>query len=134
MSIFSEFQEFVSKGSSFDLAVGVIVGAAAGKVVSSFVNDLIMPLFSFAIGGANFANLFIDLSGKGYLTFAEAKAAGAPVFAYGQFISSLLDFTLILIAVFLFIQQMNHIRRTVKIKILEKNAANEIKNHSTVKK
>ena len=110
MSMFSEFKEFAVKGSVVDLAVGVIIGGAFGKIVESFVNDLIMPLLSKVTGGLDFANYYIALNGQpAGLPLAEARKAGA-VFAYGNFITVLIYFIILAFIIFLMIKQMNRLR------------------------
>ena len=110
MSIMSEFKEFAVKGSVVDLAVGVIIGGAFGKIVESFVNDLIMPLLSKLTGGLDFANYYIALNGQpAGLPLAEARKAGA-VFAYGNFITVLIYFIILAFVIFLMIKQMNRLR------------------------
>ncbi|MBI3050960.1 large conductance mechanosensitive channel protein MscL [Candidatus Woesearchaeota archaeon] len=106
-----EFKEFVAKGSVVDLAVGIVIGAAFGKIVSSFVNDLIMPPIGLLLGKSDFRELIIDLSGKGYPTLSQARAAGAPVIAYGNFINVIIEFLIIAFAVFLLVRQINRMRR-----------------------
>ena len=110
MSMLSEFREFAVKGSVVDLAVGVIIGGAFGKIVDSFVNDLIMPLLSKVTGGLDFANYYIALNGQpAGLPLAEARKAGA-VFAYGNFITVLIYFIILAFIIFLMIRQMNRLR------------------------
>ena len=113
MSIASEFREFALKGNVMDLAVGVIIGAAFGKIVDSLVNDLIMPLISKATGGLDFSNYYIPLNGQPErLPLAEAKKAGA-VFAYGNFIMVSLYFVILALIVFLMIRQVNKLKKHV---------------------
>lgn len=110
MSIMSEFKEFALKGNVMDLAVGVIIGAAFGKIVDSLVNDLIMPLISKATGGLDFSNYYIPLNGQATgMPLAEAKKAGA-VFAYGNFITVLIYFIILAFIIFLLIKQMNRLK------------------------
>src|SRR6187549_287173 len=104
MGFLSEFKEFASKGNVMDLAVGVIIGAAFGKIVTSFVNDILMPPLGLFAGNIDFTNLFISLSGQNYATLAEAKAAGAATINYGLFINACIDFLLVAFAVFLLIR------------------------------
>ncbi len=111
MSLLKEFREFAVKGNAFDLAVGVIIGAAFGKIVDSLVRDLIMPPIGLLLGGINFNNLFLALDGKDYATVAAAKAAGAATLNYGVFIQSMVDFTIIAFAIFVVIKLMNRLRR-----------------------
>lgn len=105
--MFKEFKAFALRGNVLDLAVGVIIGAAFGKIVTSLVNDLIMPPIGLALGGLDFSNLFIDLSGTGPASLAAARDAGLPVIAYGAFINTVLDFLIVAAAIFLLIRQVN---------------------------
>ncbi len=106
-----EFKEFALKGNVIDLAVGLIIGAGFGKIVSSLVEDLLMPPLGLLLGKVDFKNLFIDLSGKGFHTLAEAKAAGAATINYGVFITTIIDFTLVAFAVFFVITQMSRLSK-----------------------
>ena len=110
MSFSSEFKEFALKGNVMDLAIGVIIGAAFGKIVDSLVGDLIMPLVSKVLGGLDFADYFIPLAGQTALTLAEAKKAGA-VFAYGNFITIAINFVILAFIIFLMVKQMNRLKR-----------------------
>lgn len=109
MSFASEFKEFAVKGNVVDLAVGVIIGGAFGKIVDSVVNDLIMPLVGKVVGGLDFTNYFIPLAGQTATTLAEAKKAGA-VFAYGNFITVALNFVILAFIIFLMIKQINRLK------------------------
>ena len=109
--MFKGFREFIQRGNVVDLAVGVIIGAALGKVVSSLVNDILMPPLGMLLGKVDFSNLFLDLSGKGHGTLAEAKAAGAPTLNYGLFLNALVDFLIVGFAVYVMVQQVNRMRR-----------------------
>src|SRR5437016_3351959 len=111
MGILKEFKEFAMRGNVIDLAVGVIIGAAFGKITSSIVNDIIMPPLGLLIGKVNFADLFINLSNKPYSSLEEAKKAGAPTINYGLFINNILDFILIAFAVFLIVRLINRLQR-----------------------
>lgn len=103
-----EFMDFIKKGNVLDLAVAVIIGAAFGKIVSSMVNDLIMPLIGMVLGGFDLSNLFIDLSGKGpFATLADAQAAGAATLNYGLFINNVVDFLIIAFVIFMVVRQFN---------------------------
>ena len=104
-----EFKEFAMRGNVIDLAVGVVIGAAFGRIVSSFVADIIMPPIGLLLGNLDFSNLFIDLSGKGYASLAAAKQAGAPTLNYGLFINSIIDFLIIAFAIFLVIREINRL-------------------------
>jgi large conductance mechanosensitive channel len=102
-----EFKEFAMRGNVLDMAVGVIIGAAFGRIVTSFTNDLLMPPIGLLLGKVDFANLFIDLSGAAHETLAAAKAAGAATVNYGVFLNTVLDFLIVAFAVFLLIRQVN---------------------------
>ena len=109
MSFTSEFKEFAVKGNVMDLAVGVIIGAAFGKIVDSVVNDLIMPLVGRVVGGLDFSNYFIPLAGQTATTLAEAKKAGA-VFAYGNFLTVALNFVILALIIFMMVKQINKLK------------------------
>ena len=110
MSFASEFREFATKGNVMDLAVGVIIGGAFGKIVDSVVGDLIMPVVSKVTGGLDFSNYFIPLAGQTATTLADAKKAGA-VFAYGSFITVLVNFIILAFIIFVMVKQMNRLKR-----------------------
>jgi large conductance mechanosensitive channel len=110
MGFVSEFKEFAVKGNVMDLAVGVIIGGAFGKIVDSVVGDLIMPVIGKIFGGLDFSNYFIPLAGQTATTLVEAKKAGA-VFAYGNFLTILLSFIILAFIIFLMVKQMNRLRR-----------------------
>ena len=101
MGFFKEFKEFAMRGNVMDMAVGVIIGGAFGKITASAVNDLVMPVMGVLTGGVDFTNLFISLNGKEYATLEMAKKAGAPVIAYGSFINVVVDFLFFLLFFFL---------------------------------
>ena len=105
-----EFKEFAMRGSVVDLAVGVILGVAFGKIITSLVNDVIMPPIGLALGKVAFGNLFIDLSGQRHATLAEAKAVGAATINYGAFLNTLIEFLIISFVLFLVIRQINRLR------------------------
>lgn len=105
--MFEEFKKFAMRGNVIDMAVGVIVGGAFGKIVGSLVNDVIMPPIGMAMGKVNFTDLFVALNGKEYATLEAAKKAGAPVLAYGSFMQTVLDFIILAFVVFLMIRQIN---------------------------
>ncbi len=111
MSIASEFKQFVVRGNVLDLAVGFIMGAAFGKIVSSFTNDVLMPPVGLALGRVDFSSLYINLSSKRFATLAEAKVAGAPVIAYGAFINTVIDFLIVAVAVFVLVKWVNRLTR-----------------------
>ena len=104
-----EFRNFALRGNMIDMAVGIIIGAAFGRVVSSFVSDIIMPPIGLFTGHSDFSNHFINLSGHAYATLAEAKAAGAATINYGVFCNALFDFLIVAMAVFLLIRQVNRL-------------------------
>jgi len=104
-----EFKDFVMRGSVVELAIGVVIGAAFGKVVTSFVGDLLMPPIGMMLGRADFSTLFISLTGQPYPTLAAAKAAGAPTLNYGAFLQAIVDFVIIAFAIFLLIRQVNRL-------------------------
>ncbi len=108
--MWKEFKEFAFKGNVVDMAVGVMVGAAFGSVITSLVNDIFMPVISLITGGVNFTDWFIALDGKAYPTLAAAKEAGAACFAYGNFITALISFFLIAFCVFLVVKALNKLR------------------------
>jgi len=109
--MFKEFKEFAMRGNVVDMAVGIIIGAAFGRIISSLVNDVIMPPIGLLLGKVDFSKLFINLSGTPYATFADAKNAGAPVIAYGAFLNSVLDFVIVAFVIFLLIRQMNKLKK-----------------------
>ena len=111
MSFISEFKEFAMKGNVMDMAVGVIIGGAFGKIVSSLVDDVLMPLIGKMTGGVSFVDLFVNLSGGNAKTLAAAKEAGDAVFAYGQFIQNIIDFLIVAFCIFLMIKGMNKLNR-----------------------
>lgn len=106
-----EFREFAVKGNVVDLAVGLIIGAAFGRIVSSLVDDVIMPPIGLLLGQVDFSNLFINLSGGDFASLAAARAAGAPVIAYGSFINTIINFAIVAFAVFLLVKQVNRLRK-----------------------
>jgi len=112
MKIAQEFREFISRGNVIDLAVGVIIGAAFGKIVNSLVSDIIMPPIGAVLKGVNFSNLFVAIDGKTYETLAKAKEAGAPVITYGVFINQVIEFFIIAACVFALVKIVNQIKRT----------------------
>ncbi len=109
--MFKEFKEFAMKGNVVDMAIGVIIGGAFGKIVASLVKDVIMPPIGYMMGGVNFDNLFITLNGKSYASLAEATAAGAPVISYGVFINTIVDFLIIALALFFVIKGINNLKK-----------------------
>jgi large conductance mechanosensitive channel len=107
-----EFKEFAMRGNVIDMAVGIIIGAAFGKIVTSLVNDIIMPPIGLLMGNVDFSNLFVSLGmTQPYTSVAEAEAAGAPIIKYGIFINTVLDFVIVAFAIFLVIRGINQLRR-----------------------
>jgi large conductance mechanosensitive channel len=106
-----EFKEFVIKGNVLDMAVGIIIGASFGKVVTSFVSDVLMPPIGLLLGKVDFSNLFINLSGKSFETLADAKKAGAATLNYGLFFNTLIDFLIVGFAIFILVRQVNLLKR-----------------------
>lgn len=106
-----EFKAFINKGNVVDMAVGVIMGGAFGKIVSTFTDGVIMPPIGMMLGGVNFSELFIDLSGKGFKTLEEAKKAAAPVITYGALINNIIDFLIVAAVLFLLIKQVNKMKK-----------------------
>ena len=111
-----EFREFAMKGNVIDMAVGIIIGAAFGKIVSSLVNDIIMPPLGLLIGKMDFSNLFVTLSGDKLASLAQAKAAGATTLNYGIFLNNIVDFLIVSLAIFILISQINRLRRKEETK------------------
>ena len=106
-----EFKEFATRGNVIDLAVGVIIGGAFGKIISSLVTDIIMPPIGMLLHGVDFASLYLPLDGKAYTTLAEAQAAGAPTLNYGLFINNIIDFVIIAFVIFLMIRAINRLQK-----------------------
>jgi large conductance mechanosensitive channel len=109
--MFKEFKEFAMKGNVFDMAVGIIIGAAFGKIVTSFVSDVLMPPLGLLLGKMDFSSMFINLTSVHYATMEEAKKAGAATLNYGIFINTIIDFLLVAFAVFLLVKQVNKMKR-----------------------
>jgi len=106
-----EFKEFVVKGNVLDMAVGIIIGASFGKVVTSFVSDVMMPPIGLLLGKVDFSNLFINLSGKSFESLADAKKAGAATLNYGLFLNTTIDFLIVGFAIFILVRQVNRMKR-----------------------
>lgn len=107
MSLAEDFKKFAMRGNVIDMAVGVIIGGAFGKIVTSVVNDIFMPPLGMLMGNVDFSNLFISLNGKEYATLEAAKKAGAPVLAYGSFMNTVIDFLILAFIIFMMIRQIN---------------------------
>jgi large conductance mechanosensitive channel len=109
--MFKEFKEFAIKGNVLDMAVGIIIGAAFGKIITSLVSDLLMPPIGLLLGKMDFSSLFINISGQSYPTMAAAKAAGAATINYGIFLDTVINFLIVAFAVFLLVKQVNRFKR-----------------------
>jgi large conductance mechanosensitive channel len=110
MSIAKDFREFAARGNVIDLAVGVIIGAAFGKIVTSLVNDVVMPPLGMAIGRVDFKNLFVALNGETFASLADAQKAGAPTINYGLFMNTVLEFLIVAFVIFLMVRQINRLK------------------------
>lgn len=106
-----EFREFAMRGNVLDMAIGIVIGAAFGKIVSSFVADILMPPIGLLLGGVDFSNIFLTLSGGDYASLEEAKAAGAATWNVGLFINTVIDFLIVAFAIFLLIKAINNLKR-----------------------
>ncbi|HKV44314.1 MAG TPA: large conductance mechanosensitive channel protein MscL [bacterium] len=115
-----EFKDFAMRGNLLDFAVGIILGAAFGRIITSLVSDIIMPPIGLALGGIDFSSLFIALKGGPYASIAAAKAAGAPTINYGLFINTIIDFVIVAFIIFLLIRQVNRMQRPMAVVITTK--------------
>jgi large conductance mechanosensitive channel len=111
----NEFRTFIARGNVIDLAVGIVIGVAFTGVVNSFVNDVLMPPIGLLLGGVDFSNLYINLSGEQYASLADAIAAGAPTINYGLFLNSIISFTIVGFAIFLLIRAYNRMRKSPQV-------------------
>jgi large conductance mechanosensitive channel len=119
--MFKEFKDFAMRGNVLDMAVGVIIGASFGKIVASFVSDILMPPIGLLLGKINFSSLYINLSGKSYGSLSEAKAAGAATINYGIFLNNIIDFLIVALVIFLFIKQINKFnKKPAEVQVTEK--------------
>jgi large conductance mechanosensitive channel len=109
LAMLKEFKEFAMRGSVLDMAIGIIIGGAFGKIITSLVGDIIMPPIGLLLGKVNFNDLYFSLDGKIYPSLAAAKAAGAPTINYGMFVNTILDFVIVAFVIFLLIRQMNRL-------------------------
>lgn len=109
--MFKEFKEFAMRGNVVDMAVGVIIGAAFGKIISSLVSDVLMPPIGVLMGGVDFSNLFLNLGGTAYTSLAEAQKASAPTLNYGVFLNTVIDFVIVAFVIFLLVKQMNRLKK-----------------------
>jgi large conductance mechanosensitive channel len=110
-----EFRDFIARGNVIDLAVGVIIGGAFGKIVSSLVGDVLMPPFGLILGKIDFSNLFINLGDKPYKTVADAKAAGAPTLNYGAFLDNVIQFVILAFVVFLLVRAVSRVYKKPEV-------------------
>jgi large conductance mechanosensitive channel len=109
--LFKEFKEFAMKGNVVDMAIGIIIGAAFGKIVTSLVGDVLMPPIGKLMGNLDFSNLFLSLDGKTYASLVAAKAAGAPTVNYGLFVNTVIDFLIVAFVIFLLVKQINRLKK-----------------------
>jgi large conductance mechanosensitive channel len=109
--MFKEFKKFAMRGNVIDLAIGVIIGGAFNKIITSLVNDIIMPPIGLALGNVDFSNLYINLSGEKFASLAEAQEAGAVTINYGMFINTIVDFLIVAFTVFLLVRQINKLNK-----------------------
>ena len=110
MGMAKDFREFAARGNVIDLAVGVIIGAAFGKIVTSVVNDIVMPPIGMAIGRVDFKNLFVALDRQAYASLADAQKAGAPTINYGQFMNTVFEFLIVAFVIFMMVRQLNRLK------------------------
>jgi large conductance mechanosensitive channel len=113
--MFKEFKAFAMRGNVLDMAVGIIIGAAFGRIITSFVGDIIMPPIGLLFGKVDFSGLFLNISGTSYPTLALAKAAGAATINYGVFLNTVLDFLIVALVIFLLVRQVNHWSKPVPV-------------------
>ena len=124
--IVSEFKEFIMRGNVLDMAVGVIIGGAFQKIISSLVNDVIMPVISLFTGGMDFSNWFISLDGNSYATLADAQAAKAATLNYGTFLTQVIDFLIMAFVIFMLVKTMNSFANRVKKPVEEEAPATKV--------
>ena len=115
MKIVDEFKAFIMRGNVIDLAVGIIIGGAFVKIVSSLVNDILMPPVGLLLGKVDFANLYVSLSGKTFASLAEAQKAGAPTLNYGMFINQIINFLIVGFVIFMIVKQMNRLQKPAPV-------------------
>lgn len=120
LKMWKDFKKFALKGNVVDLAVGVIIGGAFGKIVTSLVNDIIMPIVGKLIGNVDFSNIYINLTDKDYASFAEAQKAGAATINIGLFLNNVLDFLIIAFSIFMVIRQLNRFKKQEAAKVTTK--------------
>ena len=109
--MFKEFKEFAMRGNVLDMAVGIIIGGAFGKIITSFVGDVLLPPIGLLLGKVDFSNMFINLGEGTFTKLVEAKAAGAPTLNYGLFMNTIIDFVIVAFAIFLLVRQVNRLQR-----------------------
>jgi large conductance mechanosensitive channel len=109
--MFKEFKEFAMRGNVVDMAVGIVIGAAFGKIISSFVADVLMPPIGLLLGNVDFSELYVNLTSQQYPTLAAAKEAGAATINYGLWLNTVIDFVIVAFAIFLVVQQMNKLKK-----------------------
>jgi large conductance mechanosensitive channel len=110
-TMISEFKKFIMRGNVLDLAIGVIIGAAFGKIVASMVGDVLMPIIGLGLGKLDFSNLFISLNGTSFATIADAKKAGAPTLNYGVFLNTVIEFLIVAFVIFIIVKQVNRFQK-----------------------
>ncbi len=115
MGMVNEFRDFIVRGNVMDLAIAVVIGAAFGRIITALVDGIIMPVVGMAMGGIDFAQLFVALDGNHYANLAAAQAAAAPVITYGAFIQTLIDFVLIALVIFMLIKGYNRMRKPTDV-------------------
>ena len=118
--MFGEFKKFIMRGNVLDLAIGVIIGAAFGKIVASMVNDILMPVIGLALGKVDFSNLFIPLNGQHYDTLADAKKAAAPTLNYGVFVNTVIEFLIVAFVIFIIVRQVNRVMKPAEAPVTTK--------------
>ncbi|MDA0207426.1 MAG: large-conductance mechanosensitive channel protein MscL [Acidobacteria bacterium] len=109
--MFKDFKEFAMRGNVVDMAVGIVIGGAFGKIITSFVNDVVMPPIGLLVGNVNFSQLFVNLGDGAYSTLAEAQEAGAATINYGVFLQTVFDFLIVAFAIFMVVKQMNRMKK-----------------------
>ena len=124
--MFKEFKEFAMRGNVMDMAIGIILGAAFGKIITSLVGDIIMPPIGKLLGNVDFSGLFIDLSGTTHATLAAAQAAKAPTINYGLFINTVIDFVIVAFALFLVVRGLNAMKRKQEAQLVEPPAQEKL--------
>ena len=110
-TLLNEFKQFIARGNVFDMAVGIIIGAAFTTIVNSLVGDILMPLIGVISSGVDFSDLFVALDGNSYATLAAAKEAGAPIISYGTFINAVINFLIVAFVIFMLMKQINRLKK-----------------------